>query len=141
MCSKAPLLHGRYPASPLLRASPPPSRLSAAFPVSPVIRRTLLQPFRTGTRTASPVARHVLVTVLSLPPRRRRMPPQSVCDTPCCLRPTIEGSASGVYFLSGPPLGSRALRPGDSLTLPQRALSVGFIRFVSSTDATLATGL
>jgi hypothetical protein len=38
-------------------------------------------------------------------------------------------------------MGSLALRPGDSLTLPKRALSIGFIRFVSSTDAIQATGL
>jgi hypothetical protein len=38
-------------------------------------------------------------------------------------------------------MGSLALRPGDSLTIPWMALSVGFIRFVSSTDATQATRL
>jgi hypothetical protein len=38
-------------------------------------------------------------------------------------------------------VGSLALRSGDLLTIPKMALSVGFIRFVSSTDATLATGL
>ena len=38
------------------------------------------------------------------------------------------------------PLGSLSLRPGDSLTTPRAALSVGFIRFVSSTNATQATG-
>jgi transposase InsO family protein len=38
-------------------------------------------------------------------------------------------------------VGSFSLRPGDSLTAPRAALSVGFIRFVSSTDATQATGL
>src|ERR1700675_1722988 len=43
---------------------------SADFPVSPVIRPTLLRRFRAGTRRASPVARHVLFTVLWLPPRR-----------------------------------------------------------------------
>src|SRR5271156_3941110 len=58
--SRAPSLHGRYPASTLLRAHPSPSRL----------RSTLLRRFRAGTRRASPVARHVLATVLSLPPRR-----------------------------------------------------------------------
>ena len=31
------------------------------------------------------------------------------------------------------------MRPGDSLTIPRMAWSVGFIRFVSSTDATQAT--
>ena len=38
-------------------------------------------------------------------------------------------------------MSSLALRPGDSLAIPKMAWSVGFIRFVSSTDATLATGL
>jgi hypothetical protein len=37
-------------------------------------------------------------------------------------------------------VGSLTLRPGDSLTIPRMALSVGFIRFVSSTNATQATG-
>ena len=37
-------------------------------------------------------------------------------------------------------MGSLALRPGDSLTIPRMALSVGFICFVSSTNATQATG-
>jgi len=38
-------------------------------------------------------------------------------------------------------MGLLSLRPGDSLTIPWMALSVGFIRFVSSTDATQATRL
>ena len=43
---------------------------SADFPVSPVIRPTLLRRFLAGTRRVSPVAQYVLVTVLSLSPRR-----------------------------------------------------------------------
>jgi len=43
-------------------------------------------------------------------------------------------------FLSGPPVGSLALRPGDSLTIPKMALSIGFMYFVSSTHAIQATG-
>jgi hypothetical protein len=38
-------------------------------------------------------------------------------------------------------VGSLSLRPGDLLTIPRMALSVGFIRFVSFTDATPATKL
>src|SRR5215467_15205806 len=72
MCSRAPSLRGRYPASPLLRTQPPPSRLLSLSRFSPVIRGTLLHRFPDGTRTVSPVAQHVLVTVLPLPPRRRR---------------------------------------------------------------------
>ena len=112
---------------------------SIAFPVSPVIRCTLLHRFPSGTWTVSPVAQHALATVLSLPPRRSDMPLRSVCAMPCCLRPAIEGSAFGSKF-SRPPLGSLSLRPGDSLTIPRMALSVGFIRFVSSANATQATG-
>jgi hypothetical protein len=60
----------RYSGSQLIRTLPPPSRLSIHFPLFTVIESTLLQEFLLGTRRASPVARHVLVTVLSLPPRR-----------------------------------------------------------------------
>ena len=38
-------------------------------------------------------------------------------------------------------MGSLALRPGDSLTIPKMALSIGFTCFVSSTRAIQATGL
>ncbi len=38
-------------------------------------------------------------------------------------------------------MGSLALRPGESLTIPKMALSIGFTSFVSSTDAIQATGL
>jgi hypothetical protein len=37
-------------------------------------------------------------------------------------------------------MGSLALRPGDSLTIPKMALSASFTRFVSSTDVAQATG-
>src|SRR6266480_235059 len=70
--------------------------------------------------------------------RRSDMTFQLVCVMPCCLRPTIEVSAFGL-ILTRPLLGSLALRPDDSLTIPWMALSVGFIRFVSSADATQAT--
>src|SRR5208283_2650808 len=74
---------------------------SADFPVSPVIRPTLLRRFLAGTRRASPVARHVLVTVLSLPPRRGDQPYRSVFGSPCCLRPTVGGSAFGATHFRG----------------------------------------
>jgi IS6 family transposase len=35
----------------------------------------------------------------ALPPRRSDMPFQLVCAMPCCLRPTIEGSAFGLIFV------------------------------------------
>src|ERR1019366_1366383 len=53
--SRAPSLHGRYPASSLLRTRPPPSRLR---PISRLHGYTafLLLEFLPGTRTVSPVA-------------------------------------------------------------------------------------
>src|SRR5215472_1105974 len=139
MCSTAPWLRGRYSASPLVRAWPPPFRLHRlpGFAGYTIARST---GFPDGTKTVSPVARHVLATVLSLPPRRSDIPLQSDCGMPCCLRPEGKGSTSGL-LVSRPPVGSLSLRPGDSLTAPRAALSVGFIRFVSSTNATQATGL
>src|SRR5215471_628643 len=53
--------------------------------------------------------------------------------------PSPDHNRPSDYFWSRPLLGSLALRPGDSLTIPRMALSVGFIRFVSSTNATQAT--
>jgi hypothetical protein len=101
----------------------------------------LLHRFLGGARTVSPVAQHILVTVLSLttPPEchaasvslRRAMLPS----------PDSRGLGLRIYSLSRPLPGSLALRPDDSLTILKMALSVGFIRFVSSTDATQVTGL
>src|SRR3954470_5584612 len=74
---------------------------SADFPVSPVIRPTLLRRFLTGTRRASPVAQHVLVTVLSLPPRQGEQPRRSDFGCSRCLRPPVAGSALGDSHFRG----------------------------------------
>src|SRR5258706_14843042 len=97
---------GPFAPRTLLRfiATPDPAATlssSADFPVSPVIRPTLLRRFRAGTRRASPVAWHVLVTVLSLPPRRGEHPYRSVFGCSCGLRPPVEGSALGDTHFRG----------------------------------------
>src|ERR1019366_9217310 len=76
-CRLLTWLHGHYSASPLLRTPPPPSRRS---PISRLRRLygSLLRRFRGGARRASPVARCILVIVLSLPPRQSVPPPQSI---------------------------------------------------------------
>src|SRR6516225_3682996 len=51
------------------------------------------------------------------------------------------GARLPVLGVSRPLLGSLALRPGDSLAILTMALSVGFIRFVSSTNAPPVTRL
>jgi len=132
----APRALPRFVATPSLAATVSPS---ADFPGSPVIRLTCSTDDRWDEDGFSSC---------STCPCHRAAPnhPAGVASClgqptacPCCLRPTLEGSASGVNFLSRPPLGSLPLRPGDSLTIPKMAWSVGFIRFVSSPDATHAT--
>ena len=105
---------GHYPASSLLRTPPPPS------PLRPLSRDHRLYglpcsaAFCGGRRRASPVAWRVLVTVLPLPPRRRATSHQPDCAAVCCLRlPSCRLGLRGCS-LSGPPLRSLALRPGDS---------------------------
>ena len=129
---------GRFAPRTLLRfvATTSPSATlssSADFPGSPVIRPTWLRRFRGGTRRASPVARRVLVTVLSLPPRRRS--PAASASLRRALLPSPSGCGLGLrgFALSGPPLRSLSLRPGDSLTHPEDGLVDGLqdIRFPS----------
>ncbi len=126
MNSRVPSLHESYLASSLLRTRPPPSRRQPISRGMPVIRPTLLHRFPDGTRTASPVSQHILVTVPPLPPRRSESTHQSGFVDSCCLRPNRASSSSGVIKVSGPPTGSLALRPGDSLAIPRMAWSVGF---------------
>ena len=94
---------------------------------------SLLRRFRGGTRRVSPVAQRVLVTVLSLSPRRSVSPRQPDCDDPCCLRPMIEGSASGAYHFRGHLCVHFRYGPMTRSPSFRMALSMGFrIRFPSS---------
>ena len=74
---------------------------SIAFPVVPVIQSTFLHRFPGGARTASPVAWHVLVTVLSLPPRRSEMTLQPACRHLMLPSPRTKGFGLRVYFCRG----------------------------------------
>jgi hypothetical protein len=126
MNGRARLLHGCYPASTRPRTRPPPSRdRPISWPI-PAIRPTLLHRLLDGTMTASPVA-------------------WAASLSPCCpyhragaLRRPGQDPSNRIAFasnwkarppsvvLSGPPMGSLALRPGDSLTTLKVALSAGF---------------
>jgi hypothetical protein len=90
----------------------------------------LLRKFLSGTRRASPVARYVLVTVLSIRFRLIMLP-----------SPYGWGLDLRGFSLSGPPVRSLSLRPGDSLTSLTDALSMGFRYSVSLLPAIQATGL
>jgi len=114
--SRVPLLPRRYPGSSLIRTHPPPSRLSIPFPLFTVIESTLLQQFLPGARRASPVARYALVTVLSLPPRRSELV-VSISFQPSMLPSLYSwGLSLQGLSLSGPPVRSLSLRPGETVT-------------------------
>src|ERR1700757_1493988 len=101
-----------------------PSRTPLAFrrlPGASGYTASLLRRFRAGARRVSPVARHHLVTVLSLPTPPKCCTASVHCDAPCCLRPKSEGSAFRVKYSRGH-TGSLALRPGDSLATLNRWL-------------------
>ena len=84
-------------------ATPPIRHPLSTLPLPGVAgyRFGLLRAFLLGPRRASPVALHVLATVPPLLPRRSELSYQPEFDHPCCLRPNIEGSASGVPTFRG----------------------------------------
>src|SRR6516162_2986841 len=98
--SRAASLHGRYSASPLLPAPPPPSRLR------PTSRGHRL--YGLPGSVAFAAGRGGLLQLLDVPwsPCRRSHPAGasrrvSRCDGSCCLRPTVGGSASGASHFRG----------------------------------------
>src|ERR1700736_4629096 len=84
---------------------------------------------------------------MSLPPCSPARPAALSClpgqPAPChaAFAPKQGARPPDLYFVSRPLLGSLSLRPGALLTIPKMALSVGFIRFVFSTDTTQAKEL
>ncbi len=113
---------------------------SIHFPVPPVIGRTLLPPISRSGRGRLP-------QLLSMP--LSPCCPSHPAGEMCLISQSATHPAAFAWKekaqpprlnVSGPPMGSLTLRPGDSLTIPRMALSASFIRFVSSTDVTQATG-
>ncbi len=138
--SRAPLLRGRYPASSLLRTHPPPSRLRPTSRVtgyttdlSPPISRWGEDGF--SSCSARPCHR----AAASTPPER----PVATASVRRNVLPSTSTYGLGLrsYCFSRLLMRSHSLRPGDSLTTPRMALSVGFRPSVSLRSATQATGL
>ena len=105
---------------------------STVFPGPPVMRSTLLRRFLDGTRTASPVAWHVLITVLSLPPRQRDVPHQIVWRH--ILLPSSDTRKLGLwglFFCRGHLWVHLCYGPVTRSPSSRWALSVSFIRLVS----------
>src|SRR2546427_4790036 len=72
---------------------------------------------------------------------RLALAPAGLTPVPCCLRLSTVRLDLRSFSLSGPPLRSLTLRPGDSLTILAMAFSMGFSVSVSFHAAIHVTGL
>ena len=88
-----------------------------------------------SSRSTCPRHRAVAITPPECPAASAR------CDGPCCLRLSTVRLGLRGSSISGPPVRSLPLRPGDSLTILSMAWSVGFRVSVSLHPATRVTGL
>ena len=109
------------------------------------VRKMLRYAAPPGYRRSKPVRRPkldpfagIIAQILSDDPKQPRK--QRHTAKRMLPSPVRRGLGLRGYCFSRPPMGSLTLRPGDLLTIPRMALSVGFICFVSSTDTTQATG-
>ena len=99
--SRAPSLRGRYPASSLLRARPPPSRRQ------PISRGHRLYGLPCSADFAAGRGGLLHWSNVSWSPCRRshpagrESPRQPDCDAPCCLRADKTRSASGAWRFRG----------------------------------------
>jgi hypothetical protein len=139
--SRAPSLHGRYPASPLLRTHPPPSRLR------PTSRGHRLYGLPCSVDFSPGRGGLLQLLGMSLSPCHRYHPAgvrtSSQPEFRRAMLPSPYGCGLGLrgLSLSGPPVRLLSLRPGNSLTIPRMALSMGFRSSVSLQSAIQATGL
>ena len=88
----------------------------------------------------APVARHVLATVLSLPPRRSEGAASIRFRLPMLPSPSGWGLGLRGYAFSRPLLRSLSLRPGNSSSSRRETLSIGFRVLVSRHPAIQTTG-
>src|SRR3989441_12499026 len=99
--SRAPSLHGRYPASSLLRTRPPPSRRRPTSRVRRLYGRPASADFAAGRGGLLQLRDASWSPCCRSQPRRSGPPRQPDCDGPCCLRGVIDRSASGVWMFRG----------------------------------------
>ena len=98
---------------------------------------------RIGTRPPAILLRVRGVNYYCRPPllpRRSRAAHQPACAARCCLHPVFQRLGLRGFLVSGLPLRSLMLRPGDSLTTLSVALSIGFRAWISLVPAIQATG-
>jgi hypothetical protein len=134
------LLRGRCSASPLIRTHPPPSRRRSISRLSRLYDLPCSGDFAPGRGGLLQLLGMSLSPCCRFHPAEVKVPHQSDFGTPCCLRPSVAGSALGathfrghihVHCRYGPV--TRDLPEGDS--------SIGFRILVSRHPAIRTTGL
>ncbi len=99
--SRAPSLHGRYPASTLLRTHPSPSRLRSTSRLSRLYDRPCSGDFAPGRGGLLQLLGMSLSPCCRFHPAEVLEPHRSDFGSPCCLRPPVGGSAFGATHFRG----------------------------------------
>ena len=134
------MLRGRYSASPLIRTHPPPSRRRSTSRLNRLYDLPCSGDFSPGRGGLLQLLGMSLPPCCRFHPAEIEMPRRSDFGIPCCLRPSVAGSALGsthfrghlrVHFRYGP----------VTRDPPRETLSIGFRASVSLLPAIQATGL
>jgi len=112
-CRLLTSLRGHYSASSLLRTHPPPSRRRSISRLRRLYDLPCSGDFSPGRGGLLQLLGMSLSPCCRFHPAEIEMPRRSDFGTPCCLRPSVAGSALGHAF-SRPLSRSFSLRPGDS---------------------------
>src|ERR1700741_3975244 len=99
--SRAPSLHGRYPASSLLRTHPSPSRLRSISRLSRLYDLPCSNDFSSGRGGLLQLLSMSLPPCCRFHPAEVSEPLRSDFGSPCCLRPPVVGSAFGDIHYRG----------------------------------------
>src|SRR5262245_39713218 len=99
--SRAPLLGGHYPASSLVRAHPPPSRRQSTSRLSRLYDLPCSGDFAPGRGGLLQLLGMSLPPCCRFHPAEVKVPRRSDFGTPCCLRPSVAGSALGSTHFRG----------------------------------------
>jgi len=136
----APSLHGRYPASSLLRTPPPGSRLRRPSPFGSC-GYLASAGFLDGARSPSLLQPMALCACCRLYPAERRSP-VVVCGNRLLPSPILCRLGARGFLLSGPqPVVHHVVTARALASPPSGALSVGFARGISPAGATRAMRL
>jgi len=112
--SRAPLLHGRYSASSLLRAQPPPSRLRSISRLSRLYDLPCSADFSAGRGGLLQLLGMSLSPCCRIPPRRGEVAASFRFRLPMLPSPHRCGLGPRIHSFSRPHSRSLSLRPGDS---------------------------